>query len=83
MLRHMRTSFDLPDGLLKKAKSVARERGIPVRDLVILGLTQVLTDQKPPYRLPDLAFEGDGLVDGLEPCDWDEITRRAYDGRGS
>jgi hypothetical protein len=79
----MRTSFDLPDGLLQQAKSVARERGVPVRDLVILGLTHVLSARPAPYRLPDLAFEGDGLVDGLEPCDWDEITRRAYEGRGA
>ncbi len=83
MLTHMRTSFDLPDGLLEQAKAVARERGVPVRDLVILGLTRVLSVQREPYRLPDLAFEGDGLVEGLEPCDWDEITRRAYEGRGA
>ena len=41
----MRTTFDLPDDLMKRAKIAAVERGSTLRDLVAEGLRRVLTDE--------------------------------------
>jgi predicted transcriptional regulator len=84
MLTHMRTSVDLPDALLARAKRLARRRGTTLRALLEEGLLAVLkssTDQ--PFRLPDTTFQGDGLVEGLSETDWGRIRDLAYEGRGS
>lgn len=83
MLRHMRTSVDIPDPLLSRAKNVARERRTTLRQLVLEGLRRVIEDAPDgSYEWRDGSFGGDGLVDGLTPDDWGEIQRRAYEGRG-
>ena len=85
MLWHMRTTLDLPDALFKKAKRLARERKVPFRAVVAEALRRML-DQQPPrlsYELPDRAFRGDGLVEGLVDSDWERIRDLAYEGRGS
>jgi len=83
MLSHMRTSFDLPDGLLRRAKALARKRGVPLRELVLEGLTQLVRQEDAQtYVLPDRVFKGDGLVAGLDAADWSEIRARAYEGHG-
>lgn len=57
----MRSTFDLPDDLVKRAKIAAVKRGITLRDLVAEGLLRVLNDKssardrrmtKPPVQLP-------------------------------
>jgi hypothetical protein len=79
----MRTSFDLPDGLLRRAKALARKRGVPLRELVLEGLTHLVRQgDARGYVLPDKAFKGDGLVAGLDATDWCEVRARIYEGRG-
>jgi hypothetical protein len=79
----MRTSLDIPDPLLRKAKAVARARKTTVRQLVLEGLRAVVErPAAPPYRLEDHAFGGKGLAEGLRWDDWEEILRRSYEGRG-
>jgi len=46
----MRTTFDLPDDLMKRAKIAAVKRGSTLRDLVAEGLRRVLTDEATPKR---------------------------------
>jgi hypothetical protein len=46
----VRTTFDLPDDLMKRAKIAAIKRGSTLRDLVAEGLRRVLTDQASPER---------------------------------
>jgi hypothetical protein len=46
----MRSTFDLPDDLVKRAKIAAIKRGSTLRDLVAEGLRRVLKDQAPPER---------------------------------
>lgn len=57
----MRSTFDLPDDLLKRAKIAAVNRGTTLRELVAEGLRRVLTDEpasarkrmtKAPVKLP-------------------------------
>jgi hypothetical protein len=46
----MRTTFDLPDELMKRAKIAAVKRGSTLRDLVAEALRRLLADQSPPER---------------------------------
>lgn len=57
----MRSTFDLPDELLKRAKIAAVKRGTTLRDLVAEGLRRVLNEKpsaqqrrmtSPPVKLP-------------------------------
>lgn len=46
----MRTTLDLPDDLLKRAKIVAVERGATLRELVADALRRELEGSPPPRR---------------------------------
>lgn len=46
----MRSTFDLPDDLMKRAKIAAVKRGSTLRDLVAEGLRRVLTDESGSKR---------------------------------
>ena len=46
----MRTTFDLPDDLIKRAKIAAVRRGSTLRDLVAEALRRLLADQGPAER---------------------------------
>jgi hypothetical protein len=46
----MRTTFDLPDDLMKRAKIAAVRRGWSLRDLVAEALRRLLAEQTAPKR---------------------------------
>ena len=46
----MRTTFDLPDDLMKRAKIAAVKRGSTLRDLVAEALRRLLAEQSAPER---------------------------------
>jgi hypothetical protein len=46
----MRSTFDLPDDLLKRAKIAAVKRGSTLRDLVAEALRRLLAEQSAPER---------------------------------
>jgi hypothetical protein len=61
----MRSTFDLPDDLMKRAKIAAVERGVALRDLVAEGLRQVLARPAPARRrgkLPSIRIAEDAPV---------------------
>jgi len=49
----MRTTLDLPDDLLKRAKISAVERGTTLRELVAAALEHELAVERAPGRLAD------------------------------
>jgi len=80
----MKTTFDIPDSLLNEARRAAAKRGTTLRSLVEEGLRRVLGDRPGPhaFRLRKVTFDGEGLRDDLAGAGWDEVRRRAYEGRG-
>jgi hypothetical protein len=46
----MRTTFDLSDDLMKRAKIAAVKRGVLLRDLVAEALSRLLAEQASPKR---------------------------------
>ncbi len=85
MLKHMRTTLDLPDPLFKRAQRLARARGVPFRALVAEALQKLLTTQTPakPFKLADTSFGGDGMVEGLHDLQWERISSLVYDEGGT
>lgn len=84
MLRHMRTSIDIPDPLLRQAKRAARERGTTLRQLLLDGLRSVVgrEERVRRHRSKDLSYGEGGLVDGLSWSDAERIDDLVYGDRG-
>lgn len=78
----MKTTLDIQDELLARAKRHARKTGRPLRAVVEEGLRQVLSEDSPQrrYRLPDLSV---GNADGRDPLDaysWQDLRGMIYGG---
>lgn len=68
----MRSSFDLPDELMKQAKIAAVERGVTLRDLVAEGLRRVLAGKAPARqrgKLPNIRIAEDAPILRLSIAD--------------
>jgi hypothetical protein len=76
----MRTSVDIPDPLFDRARKVARERGITLRELLLEGLTWSLERQKPArkHHMKDHSYGEGGLVAGLSWSDSERLDELAY-----
>jgi len=83
MLLHMRTSIDIPDPLLKRAKKLARDRGTTLRQLLLEGLRAVVQGEATVrrHRMKDRSFGEGGLVSGLSWSDSDRIDELVYGDR--
>ena len=84
MLTHMRTSIDIPDALLRRAKKLARERGITLRQLLLEGLQSAVErpDLAATHRMKDCSFGEGGLVDGMSWSDMERLDELVYGDRG-
>jgi hypothetical protein len=84
MLTHMRTSVDIPDHLLRRAKKAARERGTTLRQLLVDGLRSALgrEERARRHRLQDLSYGEGGLVGGLSWSDAERMDTLVYGNRG-
>jgi len=85
MRRHMRTSIDIPEPLLRQARAVARKRKTTLRAVFLDGLRQAVAAESPsraPYALPDATFGAGGVHEGIDLSDWDRVRELAYSGRG-
>lgn len=66
----MRTTLDLNDALLRRAKKLAAERGTTLTALIEEALAERLTRPPRPARRRRLhTFRGDGLRPGVELAD--------------
>ena len=76
----MKTTLDIQDELLARAKRHARKTGRPLRAVVEEGLRQVLTTEvsEHRYRLPDLSAGEVGAGDPLEAYSWQDLRRIIY-----
>lgn len=80
----MKTTVEIPDELLARAKRAAARDKTTVRRLIEEGLRRVLTDRAHggAFRLRKASFRGDGLHPDVEGGDWSRIRERIYEGRG-
>ena len=76
----VKTTLDIRDELLARAKRHARATGRPLRAIVEEGLRQVLaaTSARQRYRLPDLSTGNVGGADPLEAYSWQDLRAVIY-----
>jgi Arc/MetJ family transcription regulator len=80
----MKTTFDLPDSLLREARAVAAARSTTVKALVEAGLRRELRERTKTasFRLRDASFGGKGLRPEVAAASWEELRGLAYGERG-
>lgn len=85
MLRCMKTTVELSDGLLREAKRVALKERTTVKALIEQGLRTVVADRKRGggFTLRKAAFRGDGLASGRSLQDWAAVRDLVYSERGA
>ena len=76
----MKTTLDIQDELLLRAKRHARQTGRSLRAVVEEGLRQLLAapTRRAPYRLPDLSVGRAGEPDPLEAYSWQDLREIIY-----
>ena len=81
----VKTTLDIHDELLLRAKRHARETGRPLRALVEDGLRRVLAASAPRtrYRLADLRAGEPDAPDPLEGYSWPELRETIYGDPGA
>lgn len=75
----MKTTLDIRDELMARAKKHARRTGQPLRALVEEGLRRVMI-QEPTLRyvLPDCSVGKPGAPNPLEALSWAELRDEIY-----
>jgi hypothetical protein len=79
----VKTTVELPDALLQRAKRYARKTGRPLRALIDEGLRRVLDEpaRASAYRLPDRSVGEPGARNPLASYGWSELRDEIYGGR--
>ena len=80
---HMKTTIDIADALLERAKRHARRSGQPLRAVVEEGIRRVLASAEAtaPYQLPDLSVGDARGENPLESMSWPDLRGVIYGGR--
>ena len=85
MVSHMKTTIDIADAILDRAKHLAEQRGTTLKAVVEAALRDALASedaQRRPFRLRKASVGGNGLRPGLSWQDWPALRALAYEGRG-
>ena len=79
----MKTTLDLSDELLKRAKRQARNLGKPLRALVEEGLRLALKEgaQERRFTLPDRSVGDPRAQSPLDAMSWQDLRDEIYGGR--
>ncbi|GMU60663.1 MAG: hypothetical protein AMXMBFR34_24260 [Myxococcaceae bacterium] len=80
----MKTTLDLSDELLARAKRHAKKQGKPLRAIVEEGLRLVLqaeAGRRSRYRMPDRSVGDPRAGNPLESLSWQDLRAEIYGGR--
>ena len=85
MVTHMKTTIDIAEPLLIRAKEVAATEGVTLRELVEDGLRRVIDERgrRGSFRLRRATFRGEGLQPDVAGGSWERLRDLAYEGRGA
>jgi hypothetical protein len=79
----MKTTVEISDALLARARRYARKVGKPLRAIIEEGLRRVLQEETGPvrYRMPDRSVGQAGGTDPLESLSWQDLRDVIYSER--
>lgn len=85
MVTHMKTTIEIADPLLERAKRVAAKQDTTLRELVEAGLRKELDAIRAhkPFQLRDARVHGQGLQPDFQSASWDQVRDDIYAGRGT
>jgi Arc/MetJ family transcription regulator len=75
---HMKTTIDISDDLLARAKREARRQKKTLRDIVEEGLRQRLGTSRPRFTLKRHPFNGNGRQAGAAEGQWENVRDLIY-----
>jgi predicted transcriptional regulator len=80
MVTHMKTTIEIADDLLVRAKQQARKERKTLRSLIDEALRQRLgrTSARPRFQLRRHPFRGSGLQPGIAEGRWDALRDLIY-----
>ncbi len=84
-MNNMKTTIEIADDLLLKAKRLAREQNTTLRSLTEEGLRKVIEERckSRKYKFRPVTFKGDGYTEEFENASWDQIRDEIYRGHGT
>ncbi len=84
-LGDMKTTIDISDNLLNRARELARQEKTTLKELTEEGLQLVLSrrGQGSARRIKPVIVQGQGLSPALKGKSWEEIRDEIYRGYGS
>lgn len=84
MVTHMKTTVEVTDELLDRAKEAAQRDGTTLRSLVEEGLRLVVEKRRRPssFALRDASVDGEGLAPEFRDGSWEGLREATYQGRG-
>ena len=76
----MKTTVDISDALLARAKRHARRVGQPLRAIIEEGLRRVLKEDsvRPPDTIPEASVGDPTAADPLEALSWQDLRDEIY-----
>jgi Ribbon-helix-helix domain len=80
----VKTTLDIQDALLQRAKLLSKRTGKPLRALVEEGLSRVLAEHNVKtkrYQLPDCSVGDASATNPLESWSWQDLRDEIYGGR--
>jgi phage portal protein BeeE len=81
----MKTTFDIPESLLRDVQALAREQKTTAKSLVEQALRKLLDEYEkaPTFKLSDASVGGSGLTPEFANASWEQIRDEIYRGRGA
>ncbi len=85
IVSNMKTTIDIAQPVLDRARTLAARNGTTLRELVEEGLRRVLEEETKarPFRLRKASFKGRGLSPETRDLSWERLRQLAYEGRGA
>lgn len=85
MVTHMKTTIDIADDLLLRAKQEAKASQTTLRSLIEAGLREILGRSSASKRKPveAVTYRGEGLQPEFKGKGWDAMREAIYGNTGS
>ncbi len=78
MATHIKTTIEIADSLLLRAKARAREKRVTLRALIEESLASTLDQPIRQAQVNPVTFKGKGLKPEFEGVSWDKIRDSIY-----